>query len=223
MLSVNDSVELLLLATAESPSSAVLSRDYSKESELSIPAQPNPTEHKIDRPAVAPSAGPGGYRRLRPRPGPGPGKWKSATPLFCFGAFQDKKETVETGEGERERKKKKTEKISQLAVSRDPRAGLATRQRPPPPPCLSSSTSAGIPSTEETGVDAAMQPTCQRANAQRAERHTHRLCISRGRTHSDPLREWSGPRLTCKRARAKIRFGGPGQRRPRQSASGQGF
>lgn len=127
---------------------------------------------------------------------------------------------------ERERgkeKRKETEKISQFAVSRDPTAGLATRQRPPPPPCLSSSTSAGVPSTEETGVDAAMQSTCQRANAQRAEQHTHRLCISRGRTHSDPLREWSGPRLTCKRARAKIRFGGPGQRRPRQSASGQGF
>lgn len=42
MLSVNDSVELLLLATAESPSSVVLSPVYSKESDLSISAQPGP-------------------------------------------------------------------------------------------------------------------------------------------------------------------------------------
>lgn len=168
MLSVNDWVELLLLATAESPSSAVLSRDYSKESDLSIPAQPNPTEHKIDRPAVAPSAGPGGYRRLRPRPGPGPGKWKSATPLFCFGAFQDKTETVETGEGERERKKKgNRENLSTCGVPR-PKGRVSY---PPAPPSPSMSLLFNI---SRYSIDrgnrrrcghAANVPTCQRAES----------------------------------------------------------
>src|SRR6187551_2257385 len=85
MLSVNESVVLQLLATAESASSVVLSRVYStSEVGLSIYAQPDLTEHKIGTPAVAPSAGPGGCRRLRPGPGPGLGKWKLVTPFISF-------------------------------------------------------------------------------------------------------------------------------------------
>lgn len=171
MLSVNDSVELLLLATAESPSSAVLSRDYSKESDLSTPDQPNLTEHKIDRPAVAPSAGPGGYRRLWPGPGPGPRKWKSATPLFCFGIFQAKTETVETGEGERERKKKgNRENLSICGVPR-PNGRVSY---PPAPPSPSMSLLFNI---SRCSIDrgnrrrcghAVNVPTCQRAESRAA-------------------------------------------------------
>lgn len=179
-----------------------------KQSDLSISAQPDLAEHKMDTPAVPPSAGPGGYRRLRP----GPGKWKSAKPFVFFPlasfCFCSTRQTGDCGMAEREKKKKETEKISQLAVSRDPRAGLATRPLPPPP-SMSLLFSISRCSTDR-GKPASMRPCSQRANAQRAEQHTHRLCISRGRTHSDPLREWSGPRLTCTRARAKIRFGRPG-------------
>lgn len=177
------------------------------QSDLSISAQPDLAEHKMDTPAVPPSAGPGGYRRLRP----GPGKWKSAKPFVFFPlasfCFCSTRQTGDCGMAKREKKERNRENLSTCGVPRPKsRVGYPLA---PPPPSMSLLFSISRCSTDR-GKPASMRPCSQHANAQRAEQHTHRLCISRGRMHSDPLREWSGPRLTCTRARAKIRFGGPG-------------
>lgn len=81
-----------------------------KQSDLSVSAQPDLAEHKMDTPAVPPSAGPGGYRRLRP----GPGKWKSAKPFVFFpvASFCSTRQTGDYGMAEREEKKGKKQKKS---------------------------------------------------------------------------------------------------------------
>lgn len=135
-----------------------------KQSDLSISAQPDLAEHKMDTPAVPPSAGPGGYRRLRP----GPGKWKSAKPFAFFPlasfCFCSTRQTGDCGMEEREKKRKKQRKSLNLTCPETQGPGWLPARFPPlhVSPLQHQQV---FHRQRETGVDAAMQPTCQRAES----------------------------------------------------------